>query len=60
MLPAKYGEEEGGWVPSKVPRYQVSNIWGTILKVEEVSFSGGKVFSGRVGFKVANISQVRF
>lgn len=41
-------------------RGKVSNIWGTILKVEEVSFSGGKVFSGRVGFKVANISQVRF
>lgn len=46
MLPAKYGEEEGGWVPSKASRYQVSNIWGTILKVEEVSFSGEKCSVG--------------
>lgn len=37
VLVAKYGEEEeGGWVPSRVPRYRVS--MGDYFKFGDMSF----------------------
>lgn len=41
---AKYGRMEGGWSPTRVPRYRVSGLWSDILRFGDVYFMGGEVF----------------
>lgn len=44
VVVSKYGEDGGGWSPSKVPRYWVSNLSGSILRVGDKSHICGAYF----------------
>lgn len=55
----KYGEDEGEWVPSRVPSYCLSSLWGNILRAGVESSMEGNCFVG-VGFRVADGRHVHF
>lgn len=57
---SKYGEDEWGWSPCKVPRYGLDNVWGSILRVRDESHACGVMFHKGVGFKVGEGNKVHF
>lgn len=60
VVEAKYGENEWGWDPLKVPRHKELGLWANILRVVEGSLKGGEVQRRGLGFRVGDGYRVHF